>query len=310
MSEVVLLMGFPASGKSTVAKEYTDKGYSYINRDMLGGKVATKVPMMMNELSVNRNVLLDNTFPDAESRAPFIAGAKKVGAAIKCVMMGTKIEDAQFNAAYRMIQRKGKLLGPDDYKGEKDPNIFPPVVLFGYQKKFQQPTALEGFDSVETIPFVRKLDPEFKEKAAIFDYDDTLRKTKSGSLYPTNPDDIEILPGRKEKLAQLVAEGYKLLGVSNQSGVAKGELTDEMARKCFDRTNELLGQSIDYLFCPHGKFPINCYCRKPMNGNFVVHMVKHKLDPAKCFFVGDMTSDKTFAGRAGIKFYHADKYFV
>lgn len=308
-AEVIMIVGPPASGKSTVAKQYVAQGYSYINRDSLGGKVATKVPMMMNELVVNNNVLLDNTFPDVASRKPFIEGAKQVGATIKCLLMETSIEDAQFNAALRMYQRKGKLLGPDDYKGEKDPNIFPPAALFGYKKKFEIPTLSEGFDSIEKIPFVRKKDPEYKNKAIILDYDGTLRKTKSGALFPTTPDDIEILPGRKEKLTKLQSDGFFLLGVSNQSGIAKGQLTDEMARKCFDRTNELLGLQIDYLFCPHGKFPINCYCRKPLAGHGVVLIEKYKLDRDQCIFVGDMTSDQTFAKRAGFQYEDQATFF-
>lgn len=309
MNEVILISGSPASGKSTIAQAYIDAGYSYINRDALGGKVITKVPLMTAELKEGRNVVLDNTFPDVESRKPFIDAAKEAGAIIKCCVAATKIADAQFNAAFRMLQRKGRLLSPDEYKGEKDPNIFPPSVLFKYEKKFQMPVITEGFESVEIIPFVRKLGSEYCNKAAIFDYDGTLRDTKSGAIYPTDPDDIIILPGRKEKLDRLVAEGYKLLGVSNQSGIAKGTLTEEMARKCFDRTNELLGHQIDYLFCPHASFPINCYCRKPMCGNAVIHMMKHKLNFSQSFFVGDMTSDATFARRAGLKFDWAQDYF-
>lgn len=310
MSEVILLVGFPASGKSTIAKQYISKGYSYINRDSLGGKVSAKVPMMMNELAVGCNVLLDNTFPDAESRKPFIDGAKKAGATIKCLQMETSIEDAQFNAALRMYQRKGKLLGPDDYKGEKDPNIFPPVVLFGYKKKFEQPTLAEGFDTVEKVPFVRKKDPTYKNKAIILDYDQTLRECVGGNgKYPISEDQIKIMPNRIETILSYKEQGYLILGVSNQSGIGKGELTDEQAIKLFDYTNKLLGINIDYRFCPHAKFPIACYCRKPMSGLGAVLIEDHKLDPNKSIFVGDMTTDKTFARRCGFQYIDQTKFF-
>lgn len=308
-AEAILLMGFPASGKSTVAKQYIDQGYSYLNRDSLGGKVQSLAPMMMNELSAGHNVLLDNTFPTVESRKQFIDGAKQTDCPVKCLVMGTSIEDAQFNAALRMYQRKGRLLEPDDYKKEKDPNLFPPAALFGYAKKFEEPTVAEGFDSVEKIPFVRKMGAEYCNKALILDYDGTLRKTKSGVNYPVTPDDVEILPGRSEKLLQYQKDGYKLLGVSNQSGIAKELVTDEMVRKCFDHTNDLLGVQIDYLFCPHGKFPIACYCRKPMPGHGVVLIEKYKLDRSQCIFVGDMTSDKTFAKRSGFKYVDQAVFF-
>ena len=82
-------------------------------------------------------------------------------------------------------------------------------------------------------------------------------------------------------------------GISNQSGIAKGELTVADAEACFQRTNELLGVEIEFLYCPHRVPPISCYCRKPQVGLAVQLIEKHKLDRSKTIFVGDMTTDKT-----------------
>jgi phosphoglycolate phosphatase-like HAD superfamily hydrolase len=38
-------------------------------------------------------------------------------------------------------------------------------------------------------------------------------------------------------------------------------------------------------------------------------VVKYKLDPSKCVFVGDRTSDKTCAKRIGMKYQHASEFF-
>lgn len=114
---------------------------------------------------------------------------------------------------------------------------------------------------------------------------------------------------RKEKLDEYVKKGYTLLGVSNQSAIGKGSLTKQAAIACFEKTNELLGHKIDYVFCPHNSFPIACYCRKPMPGNGVVLIEKYKLSAKDCIFVGDQTSDKTFAARCGFKYQSEGEFF-
>lgn len=308
--EVVALMGIQASGKTSVSKEYIDKGYISLNRDKIGGSLEKLVPLLTDELSKGHNVLLDNTFGTIKARAPFIKACQDKGVPIRCVHMSTSIEDAQFNAAKRIIEKTGKLLSPEEMKNHKDPNVFPVAVLFAYQKSFEEPTVGEGFSSVEKVKFVRRNDPEYCNKALILDYDGTLRKTKSGQDYPLESGDIEALPGRKETLQKYKDAGYRLLGVSNQSGIGKGKLSNGAAKACFDKTNELVGHDIEYVYCPHGSFPIACYCRKPLPGWGVHFIEKYKLDASKCIFVGDMTSDKTFAKRCGFQYKDQAAFFV
>jgi HAD superfamily hydrolase (TIGR01662 family) len=304
--EVVLLCGTMAGGKSSLSKKYIDEGYVYLNRDSIGGKLDSLIPMMVDHINKGDKVFLDNTFGTKKSRAPFISACK---IPIRCIHLTTSTEDATFNAASRMIERYGKLLSLEEIKNSKDPNIFPVSALFSYNKNFEPPTRSEGFASIEEVRFVRKIDPSFTGKALLLDYDGTLRKTKSGQNYPLVSSDIEILPNRREVLQRYKDEGYLLLGVSNQSGVGKGRLSNGAVRSCFEETNRLVGHDIDYAYCPHGSFPIACYCRKPLTGLFVQFMLKYKLDPNKCIFVGDLTSDKTFAKRSGIKYYDQAEFF-
>ena len=77
-NEVVMLCGLPASGKSSVAKEYEGKGYVRLNRDTIGGKIAGLVPLMAEELRKGNNVLLDNTHFSIDHRKDFIAAAKQI----------------------------------------------------------------------------------------------------------------------------------------------------------------------------------------------------------------------------------------
>ena len=309
MKDVVLLVGPPAAGKSTIAEQYVSKGYVHVNRDTEGGSIAGLVPIVEKALKAGKSVVLDNTFPTVESRAPFVSLAKANGFQVICCLIETSAEDAQFNACSRMIKMYGQVLDLEEIKRAKHPNTFPVSAIFAYRKQFEKPTVAEGFDQVVRIPFVRKPNPDYKAKALLLDFDGTLRDTKSGAKFPTDPSDVIILPGRKEKLAAMQKAGYLLLGVSNQSGVAKGDLTIEQAKACFEKTQELLGFKIDVRFCPHKVPPITCYCRKPGVAMGVTFIEKYKLNPADCIVVGDMTSDKTFAARCGFQFSDAETFF-
>lgn len=310
MSKVTMVVGYPASGKSTLTKELTSKGAVSLNRDTEGGTIAGLLPKMEALLKDGKDIVLDNLFATIETRKPFIDLAKKHGADITCHLMGTSIEDAQFNVVQRAIGLIGKFPTPEAIKAAKHTNIFPPTVLFKYKKEFQKPTIEEGFSKVETAKFVRKENPEFTNKALILDYDGTLRECINGNdKFPVIESQIEIKPGRKKILDAYKAKGYLLLGISNQSGVAKGELTEEKAKELFDHTNKLLGVDIEYRFCPHQSAPISCYCRKPMPGIGVEFILKHKLNRKECIFVGDMTTDKTFAARAGFQYVDQAEFF-
>lgn len=310
--KVILITGFPGSGKSSYTQDLVDKGYVNLNRDKLGSteKVLDQLGGLLSNVSVVDKIVLDNTYGTKESRAEVIRIAKICNADVECWEMDTSMEDSQFNAVQRQIERTGKLMGPEDFKLTKDVNLFAPVVIYTYKNKYEEPTIDEGFSVVKKLKFTRNPFPDgFRNKAVIFDYDGTLRETISGNKYPVTPDDIRILPGRIEKLKQLEKEGYFLLGVSNQSGVAKGDLTAEMARKCFEKTNKLLGFDIDVEFCPHSIPPVVCFCRKPSPGLGVHFIHKYKLDPKKVIMVGDMTSDKTFAKRCGFSYVDQKDFF-
>jgi len=310
MSEVKVVLGYPASGKSTVTKELIKKGAVALNRDTEGGTIVGLLPKMEALLKDGKDIVLDNTFPTVEVRKPFIELAKKYGADVSCTLMSTSIEDAQFNVVQRAIQLIGKFPTPEAIKAAKHTNIFPPTVLFKYKKEFQKPTVEEGFSKVEVHKFIRKVNPEFTNKAIIVDYDGTLRECVGGNdKYPVAKNQVEIKPGRTKVLQAYKDKGYILLGMSNQSGIAKGELSEQTAIELFDHTNQLLGIDIEYRFCPHQSAPISCYCRKPMPGVGVEFILKHKLNAKECIFVGDMTTDKTFAQRAGFQYMDQAEFF-
>lgn len=307
--EIVLIMGYLAAGKSTLVEQYVKQGYTRLNRDLLGGSIDDLAKEAYQHLTSGSSpVVLDNTYPSIKSRKSIVDVAKKLKIPIRCIHLTTSLEDAQLNTCLRMIKKIGRLLQAEDFKSTKDPNLFPPAALFHYRKEFETPTKAEGFNSVELIPFVRKWGPEYINKALILDYDGTLR-TSTGPLdFPQDVNEIQILPGRSEKLKEYQDKGYRLLGASNQSGIARGTPREAVVI-CFEETNHRLGVKIDYQFCPHRIPPISCFCRKPHVGIGAWFIEKYKLLPSKCIMVGDQTTDKTFAERCGFQYINAEDFF-
>ena len=145
---------------------------------------------------------------------------------------------------------------------------------------------------------------KIKRPAIFLDRDGVLIVEKD---FLVDPDDIEFYPETIRALSAIKDDYIKIV-VSNQSGIATGALTAEMARKCFERTNKLLGFDIDFRFCPHG-FPPSCYCRKPQSGLGLALICEYNLDPSKCIMVGDKTTDRTFAKRLGMEYSDASEFF-
>lgn len=149
----------------------------------------------------------------------------------------------------------------------------------------------------------------YKNKALILDFDGTLRFSVGNNDYPEKPEDVRILPNRKQVLEDYKNMGYLLLGASNQSCISRN-VPEKICISCFDKTLELLNLEIDYLYCPHKRIGKNCFCRKPLPGMgaFLIH--KHKLDPKQCIMVGDTVTDQEFASRCGFDFSTAEDFFA
>ncbi len=305
---LALVLGLPGCGKTTAVSSHEFKDFARLNRDEIGGKMSQLLPKLEALLQDGKDVVMDNLFTTAEDRKPFIEMGKKYSANIEAYHIATSPEDCQFNICTRMVRKFGKLLSSQEIKEAKDPNTFPPAVLFSAKKKFQSPDSSEGFNFITKIPFVRKY-PDYGNKALILDYDGTLRRTKSGDKYPKSVDDVEVFQARSKKLKAAQKDGWILLGASNQSGIAKGDVSDEVVRECLDYTNKQLGVEIDYLYDGSRVPPITSWGRKPMPGMGVQFIEKYKLHAPDCIMVGDMTSDKTFAKRCGFEFVHADDFF-
>jgi len=310
---VVIVMGVQGAGKSTQVQKYLYAGYARLNRDQAGGNLDALLPLLTEHLRQGQRVVLDNTYATRVSRWGVVRTAHAAGVPVRCVHLATPVKDALINIVQRTLDRYGRLLGPDDLKelSKSDPNLPPPAALARYAACFEAPQQDEGFATIESHEFVRSASPLAAQKALFLDVDGTLRLTRSGEIYPRDADDVQILPNRREKLAQWLDQGWRLFFVSNQSGIASGNVTESAVREAFERTRELLGLPItDIAFCPHPAFPVACYCRKPMPGMAVALARKHGLALSESVMVGDRDSDAQFAAAIGARYFDAEAFFA
>jgi len=303
--DVVLLMGYPAAGKTTAVREFVERGYERLNRDEMGGRLAGIAALLDRALRAGgRRFVLDNTYPSRRSRSAVIEVAARHGAPVRCVWLETSLEDAQVNACERLIARYGRLPPPDVLArlSREDPNAFPPQAQFRYRRDLEPPDMSEGFAAIATRPFARQEDPASTQRALFVDLDGILWRSRRGARSPLDPDDVEVIPGRAAVLRRYRDEGWLLLGISWQPAIAEGVIGADVVEACLARAQELLELEIEVAYCPHGPGPQICWCRKPLPGIGVAFIRKHQLDRARSLHVGRGPHDRTFAERIGFAY--------
>ena len=311
--EIVLVMGLPAAGKSTVAKHLAADGYIRLNRDEAGGSLASLLPVLDRAILTGASrIVLDNTYVTRKARGAVIQAARRRGLTVRCLWMATSVEDAQVNAVTRIVSRYGRLLGPDELKtaARKDVAAFPPGVQFRYQREREPPDASEGFSSIETITFERKHDASLVNRAVIVWCDGVLLRSRAGLRTPRNPDDVDVAIERAAVLRRYADDGWKVLGLSWIPEIAARTMTAADADAVFARLRDALGVPIEVEYCPHPAGPPVCWCRKPLPGLGVVFQQRHRLDPAQCLYVGSSSQDPGFARRMGFEYREAGRFFA
>ncbi len=311
--EVALVMGLPAAGKSTFARGLVASGYHRLNRDEAGGSLRQLLPALDVAISSGATrVVLDNTYVSRKSRAQVIQAAAARGLPVRCTWLSTSIEDAQTNAAWRIVSRYGKL--PDEQELTSlragDVAAFLPGVQFRYQRQLEPPDQSEGFSRVDVVPFDRVLDPSFVNRAVIICCEDVLLRSRLGLRVPLVPEDVEAMTDRAAVLRRYREEGYQLLGISWQPEIADGKQSAEGVAAVMRRMCDLLGVDIEVEYCSHAAGPPACWCRKPLPGLGVLFVQRHRLDPSQCVYVGSGPQDPGFARRLGFRYREASDFFA
>lgn len=165
-------------------------------------------------------------------------------------------------------------------------------------------------------------------KLLLLDLDGTLREPLSGEKFIQHPREQKVIKGADKAIAHNHQQGYQIVGISNQGGVAAGfkSLTE-----CFEEqryTLELFPQMAQICFCPdfEGKecWVVNRFSpvpmtassfgyegsdfRKPGAGMLKFAMWQHNSTPQNCFYIGDRPEDEAAADAAGVHFFWSETW--
>jgi histidinol-phosphate phosphatase family protein len=134
-------------------------------------------------------------------------------------------------------------------------------------------------------------------RAVLFDRDGTLVEDVP---YNGDPELVRPVPGARAALDRLRRRGVRIGVVSNQSGVARGLLTERQVRAVNSRVEELVGPIAAWAVCPHGPDD-GCACRKPRAGLVLAAAARLGVPARSCAVVGDIGADVEAALSAGAR---------
>ena len=119
-----------------------------------------------------------------------------------------------------------------------------------------------------------------------------------------SPDEWEAIDGSLEAIASCNRAGYRVVVISNQSGIARGLFDLNTLQTIHDKLTTQLaahGGKIDRIyFCPHGPDD-NCACRKPLAGMFRQFADDYDVRLDQVYAVGDSLRDLQAAQTAGAR---------
>jgi len=138
-------------------------------------------------------------------------------------------------------------------------------------------------------------------RAVFIDRDGTIN-VNSG--YISNPDQFKMYPNVAKGIKLLYNEGFKIIIITNQSGIARGYFSKEKLEEIHDKMKKGLSEEnveIDAIYyCPHHPDE-NCKCRKPKPGLLEQAIKDFDIDVNNSFFIGDRMLDVEAGKKVGCR---------
>ena len=135
--------------------------------------------------------------------------------------------------------------------------------------------------------------------AVFIDRDGTIMEDTD---YCSNPADVRIFPGVLEALRSLKSRGFKLIIITNQSGIGRGLFTVDQYRAVESEVLRQLGDDLidATYYCPDAPGQYS-NCRKPAPGMVVKAAQDHQIDLSRSFLIGDKEADVECAHNASVR---------
>ena len=135
--------------------------------------------------------------------------------------------------------------------------------------------------------------------AVFIDRDGTIMQDAD---YCSDPREVKIFPRVAEALRRLKSKGFKLIIITNQSGIGRGFFTVEQYRAVEAEVLRQLGDGLidATYFCPDVPGQ-HSSCRKPAPGMIVEATREHQIDLARSFLIGDKEIDAECGRNVGVR---------
>lgn len=139
-----------------------------------------------------------------------------------------------------------------------------------------------------------------KQRYILLDRDGVINH--DSDVFIKSPDQWIPIEGSLEAIALLNAHGYKVIVVTNQSGVARGLFDEIMLEKIHAKMRQLVSEKGGHItaiyYCPHGT-DSECECRKPKAGLLKAFAADFHADLTTIAVIGDSLRDLQAADAAG-----------
>jgi histidinol-phosphate phosphatase family protein len=148
-----------------------------------------------------------------------------------------------------------------------------------------------------------------KQRVIFLDRDGVINRRLEGD-YVKSYEEFEFLPGVVDAIRKINTKGFKVIIITNQSGIGRGIMTEEDLYRVHEQMLAELKKynaSIDAIyFCPHSPDE-GCECRKPKDGLFKQALKDFDIDMSNSWMIGDELKDIEAGKKAGCKTYLLEK---
>ena len=160
----------------------------------------------------------------------------------------------------------------------------------------------KGFSTSELIKKNTNIHSRSDVRAIFLDRDGTININEPEYIHTIK--DFKFITGAISALKKLSKTDYKVIIVSNQSGIARGYYNQKDLEILHNwMLSEFKKKSIridKIYYCPHGPDD-NCSCRKPKIGMFLEAVKDFDINLSKSWFIGDDKRDVIAGREANIK---------